>query len=328
MPKPTFGPADYDNPDAPGDERLLRADHPAVRDLSYDEGRARQYLDLWKQALVEPALDPGAGGGAPTTSGGAAPGASLQLFVKEQPRGRGYVCDFVYQAPDLPIAVYGTLVNEGHGLMVNELELWRGGVLGLWEYRDAWGDYVGPDPAAPRPDAEVDADGAAAEGAGGDDEADGGHSAYPGITSSLLRRIPLGRIVAAAQQTLAERSWVTEGVQFLPGGVLAADALPAATRSLLEHAADQAAPRRRGRPPLADEFLAQVARAYLKEAPAGTGLIRRLAERFGRPEATVRDWVAAARERGYLSPARPGRRGAAPGPRLRRRAAERDDGGR
>lgn len=40
----------------------------------------------------------------------------------------------------------------------------------------------------------------------------------------------------------------------------------------------------------------------------------------------LRDWVAAARERGYLSPARPGRRGAAPGPRLKGRAGGDDDG--
>ena len=104
------------------------------------------------------------------------------------------------------------------------------------------------------------------------------------------------------------------------------DDIPAETRTLLERTNDQAAPQRRGRPPLADDLLEHVARAYLEEAPAGTGLTRRLAERFGRPEPTVRDWVAAARERGYLSPARPGRRGAAPGPRLKGRAAGDDDG--
>jgi hypothetical protein len=298
MPRPEFGPDDYENPDAPEAEQRLRADHPAVRDLSYDQGRARQYLDLWKQSLVEMALDPWEGTD-PHDRHDAQPGPWLELFVKERPRGRGYVCDFVYREAGLPVAVHGTLVNEGHGLMVNELELWRGGVTGGWEYRDAWGDYVGPD--ADRDDANA--------------------KPYSGISSTLLRRIPLGRIVAAAQQTLAARSWETEGVQLLPGGLLAGHDIPPETRALLERTNHHAASRRRGRPPLADDLLEQVARAYLEEAPAGAGLTRRLAGRFGRPEPTVRDWVAAARDRGYLSAARPGRRGAAPGPRLEGRGA-------
>jgi hypothetical protein len=304
MPRPEFGPEDYENPDAPEDEQRIRADHPAVRDLSYDKGRSRQYLDLWKQSLVETSLDPWEGTDQQDRHD-AAPGPSLELFIKERPRGRGYVCDFVYREPGLPVALYGTLVNEGNGLMVNEVELWRGGVSGGWEYRDAWGDYIGP---------------------AGDRDDNGDTRPYPGITSSLLRRIPLGRIVAAAQRTLAERSWATEGIRVLPGGLLVGDDIPAETRTLLERTNDQAAPQRRGRPRLADDLLEQVARAYLEEAPAGSGLTRRLAERFGRPEPTVRDWVAAARERGYLSPARPGRRGAAPGPRLQGRAGGEDDG--
>jgi hypothetical protein len=303
MPRPEFGPEDYENPNAPEDEQRIRADHPAVRDLSYDKGRSRQYLDLWKQSLVETSLDPWEG--TDPLKDDAKPGPSLELFIKERPRGRGYVCDFVYREPGLPIAVYGTLVNEGHGLMVNEVELWRGGVTGAWEYRDAWGDYIGPD-------------------ANRDDSGD--TRPYPGITSSLLRRIPLGRIVAAAQRTLAERNWVTEGIRVVPGGLLVGDDIPGETRTLLERTNEQASPQRRGRPPLADDLLEQVARAYLEEAPAGTGLTHRLAERFGRPEPTVRDWVAAARERGYLSPARPSRRGAAPGPRLKSRDGGDDDG--
>jgi hypothetical protein len=119
---------------------------------------------------------------------------------------------------------------------------------------------------------------------------------------------------SAAQRTLAERNWVTEGIRVVPGGLLVGDDILAETRTLLERTNDQASPQRRGRPPLAEDLLEQVARAYLEEAPAGIGLTRRLAERFDRPEPTVRDWVAAARERGYLSPAHPGRRGAAPGP--------------
>jgi hypothetical protein len=73
---------------------------------------------------------------------------------------------------------------------------------------------------------------------------------------------------------------------------------------------------RRGRPPLADELLEEVALAYLEEAKRGRGLTRRLAKRFDRPEETVRDWIHACRVRGYLSPGASGRRGAQPGDRL------------
>ncbi|WP_009478453.1 hypothetical protein [Rhodococcus sp. JVH1] len=36
-------------------------------------------------------------------------------------------------------------------------------------------------------------------------------------------------------------------------------------------------------------------RAYLDKATRGTGLTRRLATRFDRPEATISDWIGAAR---------------------------------
>jgi hypothetical protein len=304
MPRPEFGPDDYENPDAPEAEQRIRADHPAVRDLSYDKGRSRQYLDLWKQSLVETSLDPWEGTD-PQDKYDAAPGPSLELFIKERPRGRGYVCDFVYREPGLPVAVYGTLVNEG---------------TASWSTRWSCGGAASP----------VDGSTATPGATTSDPMATATTTATPGRTrgspQASCGASRLGRIVAAAQRTLAERSWVTEGIRVVPGGLLVGDDIPAETRTLLERTNDQAAPQRRGRPPLADDLLEQVARAYLEEAPAGTGLTRRLAERFGRPEPTVRDWVAAARERGYLSPARPGRRGAAPGPRLQGRTGGEDDG--
>ncbi|GGT30221.1 hypothetical protein GCM10010286_64200 [Streptomyces toxytricini] len=58
-------------------------------------------------------------------------------------------------------------------------------------------------------------------------------------------------------------------------------------------------------------LLHKLAHAYLREAGNGPGLYRRLADLFERPEPTITDWIKAARERGYLSPAIPGRR---PGP--------------
>lgn len=78
-----------------------------------------------------------------------------------------------------------------------------------------------------------------------------------------------------------------------------------------------ATPVPRGRPPLDESLLHAVAHAYLREAINGPGLTRRLASLFDRPEPTIKDWIKAARDRGYLSPAVPGRRAACPGPLLR-----------
>ncbi|MFD1275868.1 hypothetical protein ACFQ51_42310 [Streptomyces kaempferi] len=78
-----------------------------------------------------------------------------------------------------------------------------------------------------------------------------------------------------------------------------------------------ATPVPRGRPPLDESLLHAVAHAYRREAIDGPGLTRRLASLFDRPEPTNKDWIKAARDRGYLSPAVPGRRAADPGPLLR-----------
>ena len=72
-----------------------------------------------------------------------------------------------------------------------------------------------------------------------------------------------------------------------------------------------------GRPRLPDDQLRDVAVAYLAELQNGRGVLRRLGERFERPEPTMRDWVRAARREGFLTPAKKaGSRGALPGPRL------------
>jgi hypothetical protein len=121
MPRPEFGPEDYENPDAPEDEQRIRADHPAVRDLSYDEGRSRQYLDLWKQSLVATALDPWEE--TDPHRDDAQPGPSLELFIKERPRGRGYVRDFVYP---------GTIQPHRSGCRTAALECRRCCNRGVW----------------------------------------------------------------------------------------------------------------------------------------------------------------------------------------------------
>ena len=91
----------------------------------------RQGLDLYKQSIQIAVMEPWDGRDPDSDE----PGETLELYVKERPRGPGYVCDFIYRAPDLPVTGYGVLVNEGRGWMVNELELCRGGPFTRWEYR-------------------------------------------------------------------------------------------------------------------------------------------------------------------------------------------------
>ena len=261
----------------------LPEDHLDVRDLSYDFTRTRQMYDLFKQSLFDPGFDQ-----PPSRE---IPSDRLELYMKRRARGEGYVADFVYTSRDLPVRVYGILINRGRGLEVAELELFRL----TWRYEDG-GDLDSP-------------------------LADGEQSAEfgPLITSDLLRRIPLGKIVARAQATLVQDDWRSEGVTQLSldgRRDIAIEDLHPEEVSALETAAKSAEIKSRGRPALPDSLLEEVARAYLQEATNGPGLTGRLAARFDRPEPTVRDWIGAARRRGFLSSAQPGRRGAAPGPRL------------
>jgi hypothetical protein len=165
-----------------------------------------------------------------------------------------------------------------------------------WGYFDDWGDFVGPEGAEPD-----------------DDE---GEPEPQLITSDVLRRIPLGRIIAMAQQSLAQEEWRTEGLRVLMGPDRGPDELTQNEISALETGIRAANQTKRGRPPLPETTLIDVANAYLEEAAAGVGLLKRLSQRFDRPEPTIRDWIAAARREGYLTPAIAGKRGAGPGPRL------------
>ncbi|WP_328665180.1 hypothetical protein [Streptomyces sp. NBC_00328] len=119
------------------------------------------------------------------------PGPSLTLFIKERSRGPGYVVDFLYKAADLPVTAHGILANQGSGLGVIELELWRPG----WGYWDGFGDFVGP------PENDEDAP-----------DQDERPAVLVPITGDMLRRIPVGQILARAQAELADQSWRDEGV--------------------------------------------------------------------------------------------------------------------
>lgn len=72
-----------------------------------------------------------------------------------------------------------------------------------------------------------------------------------------------------------------------------------------------------GCPPLTDDHMRNVASAYLEETRGrAPGAMKRMADRFERPEETIRTWVARARRDGWLGPSVRGRAGAEPGPLL------------
>lgn len=81
---------------------------------------------------------------------------------------------------------------------------------------------------------------------------------------------------------------------------------------------DMQIPRTSGRTPMTDELLRQVALAFIEETGPGKDkrAIQRMAERFDRPEGTLRTWIARARKEGWLAPGSKGRIGAEPGPKL------------
>jgi hypothetical protein len=125
------------------------------------------------------------------------------------------------------------------------------------------------------------------------------------ITAGTLKAIPLGRLLAQVHADLYRRaSDAPKNEQWARHVVEVFNASPTETSV------------RTGRPALSDDLLREVAIAYLTEAEKGPGLTSRVADRFNRPSETIRDWIRASRKRGYLTKADPGRRGAAPGPRL------------
>jgi hypothetical protein len=133
--------------------------------------------------------------------------------------------------------------------------------------------------------------------------------AHGGVTSAVLRDVPLGWVHMALAETPNVRAG--DGLMWLR------DALQPAGVPWFGHAVADGAevPRPRpGRPPLADEHLRLVAELVLQES--GPGRNARVGGKLHLPATTVRDHIAAARRAHWLAPTRPGRRDAAPGPRL------------
>lgn len=121
------------------------------------------------------------------------------------------------------------------------------------------------------------------------------------VTASLVKAIPVGRITGSIQTLLALDRARRQG------------AVASETR---EPEASQS--RRGGKPSVTGDLLRELAEAYLSETSEGKPPhpLGRIAERFGRPEETVRTWLARARKEGWLAPGVKGRAGGEPGPRL------------
>lgn len=110
-----------------------------------------------------------------------------------------------------------------------------------------------------------------------------------GVTQRAYRDIPISKILEEARDRVA--------VELPAAGPL---------------------PRTSGRTAMTEDLLRQVALVFIEETAPGKDkrAIQRAAARFGRPEGTMRYWVAQARRHGWLNPGSKGRIGADPGPRL------------
>lgn len=143
-----------------------------------------------------------------------------------------------------------------------------------------------------------------------------------GITAGILRALSPAKISAQAGQAFTEPKSSSDSQAERVARLLAtfrrdeiSRAHPASARA--EHSGP-------GRPPLPDELLREVALAYIDEVKGGRGIYRRLSQRFGRPEETIRDWIRISRREGFLAPAaKRGARSAEPGPRLREKSTTR-----
>ena len=137
------------------------------------------------------------------------------------------------------------------------------------------------------------------------------------LNGRALRLIRLSPLLARAHAELASSAELASLARQLGWE----DSPTAEEQAELARAAANSSPKRRppGRPSLGDQHYARIAHAYLdlQAQGYGRGIIRALAEQEQRPWQTIRDWVAKARKRGFLSAGQQGRAGALPGPQLR-----------
>lgn len=130
-----------------------------------------------------------------------------------------------------------------------------------------------------------------------------------GVTQRSLRDTPLADILKKIRAHVAWEEARRQGTR----AFLGQEPAPG-----LFEPGDTQIPQTSGRTPMTDELLRQVALAFLEETGPGKDkrAIRRMAERFDRPEGTLRTWIARARKEGWLGPGSKGRIGAEPGPKL------------
>jgi hypothetical protein len=116
-------------------------------------------------------------------------------------------------------------------------------------------------------------------------------------TATLLAEVPLARIENAANADAEIRGWIEKGS-------------PAFQRELQGRRGGHRRRMRLKRPGqrrLDDGFYRQVANAYADAVRHGLPPAKTLAEDADTPPGTVNRWIATARRRGYLSPAKPGK---------------------
>jgi len=130
-----------------------------------------------------------------------------------------------------------------------------------------------------------------------------------GVTLRLLRSAPLGDLLTAVRAHVILEEARRRGTKTFLGE----EAAPGVFSE-----GDSSIPETSGRTAMTDDLLRKVAFAYLEETGPGKDrrAIQRLAERFGRPEGTIRTWVSRARKEDWLGPGARGRMGAEPGPRM------------
>jgi hypothetical protein len=135
-----------------------------------------------------------------------------------------------------------------------------------------------------------------------------------GISTEILRAIPVGKIRASIQREVLAQ----EGFDILQVELRRSPAVGAHRKAAAE--AVRGRKLGRGRPRLTDEFLREVAVVALQIQAEGVpkgGLRQAVGERFGNATAaTVRDWFSRCREIGFLSQTHQGQRGVMPGQRL------------
>jgi hypothetical protein len=121
------------------------------------------------------------------------------------------------------------------------------------------------------------------------------------VTAAMLKSVHVGRIVGSLQTLLSLDKARREGAE-----------------SAEQEVPKPKQPRRGGKPRVTDEHLRTLAEAYLAETAEGKPArpVARIAEQLGRPEETVRTWLARARKDGWLAPGVKGRAGGEPGQKL------------